>query len=321
MNIRMRRFAGEEGRLRRLSPADEGAVEDFLAHHPIDGVIARAALAHSGISWRSCYGIFGRRGVLRSFAWMQGTLVPLGFDQKGLAELAQVVRSSASCSSFVGPADQVLGLWEHLEAFFEHPRDIRPRQYSMVAPPGSSPEITSSGGGSACTPHLGDSVENNFESPEVPYIDDLVGELRVRPARPEEIELVFPASVAMFTEELGYDPTIYGSSYRHRAEGLVRAGHTFIATAPGADGGERVIFKADVGALAGGVAQLQGVWTAPDLRGRGICTAGISEVVRLIRESVAPVVSLYVNDYNEPAVRAYLTAGWRIVGEWATVLL
>jgi predicted GNAT family acetyltransferase len=65
---------------------------------------------------------------------------------------------------------------------------------------------------------------------------------------------------------------------------------------------------------------VQGVWVAPAYRGRGIGTAGTAAVVEYARTSIAPVVSLYVNDYNLAARRAYERVGFREVGMFASVL-
>ena len=89
-----------------------------------------------------------------------------------------------------------------------------------------------------------------------------------------------------------------------------------------------VAFKADVGALwhspTGGVAQLTGVWTRPDLRGRGVGAAALAGVVDAVRRDhvgADGVVSLYVNDYNTPAMALYRSLGFEQVGLFATVLL
>jgi predicted GNAT family acetyltransferase len=46
----------------------------------------------------------------------------------------------------------------------------------------------------------------------------------------------------------------------------------------------------------------------------------MAAVVAATRASIAPVVSLYVNAYNERAVAAYRRVGFEQVGTFATVL-
>ncbi|WP_353848673.1 GNAT family N-acetyltransferase [Cellulomonas sp.] len=69
-----------------------------------------------------------------------------------------------------------------------------------------------------------------------------------------------------------------------------------------------------------GVAQVQGVWVEPGSRGLRLSEHGMAAVVELARQQVAPVVSLYVNDYNARAIAAYRAVGFRQVGSYATVL-
>ena len=49
----------------------------------------------------------------------------------------------------------------------------------------------------------------------------------------------------------------------------------------------------------------------PDRRGEGLAVAGMAAVVELVQATIAPTVSLYVNDWNEPARRAYERVGFR----------
>jgi predicted GNAT family acetyltransferase len=65
---------------------------------------------------------------------------------------------------------------------------------------------------------------------------------------------------------------------------------------------------------------VQGVWVHPAHRGRGLGSAGTAAVVTEALRSVAPVVSLYVNDYNLPARRAYRRVGFENVGTFSSVL-
>ena len=80
------------------------------------------------------------------------------------------------------------------------------------------------------------------------------------------------------------------------------------------------MFKAELGAVSRDVAQVQGVWVAPRLRRRGLASRGMAAVVAHTLEHVAPIVSLYVNDFNIKALATYEKVGFRQVGSYATVL-
>jgi predicted GNAT family acetyltransferase len=62
------------------------------------------------------------------------------------------------------------------------------------------------------------------------------------------------------------------------------------------------------------------VWVHPSLRRRGIGTAGMAAVVLAAQASIAPVVSLYVNDFNVAARRSYKKVGFKEIGTFASVL-
>jgi predicted GNAT family acetyltransferase len=119
--------------------------------------------------------------------------------------------------------------------------------------------------------------------------------------------VLLPASVAMFTEEVGVSPVgpDGGSGYRARVAELIGAGRAFARIENG-----QVMFKAEIGAVTRQVCQVQGVWVRPELRGRGLAGAGMAAVVQEALHSVAPVVSLYVNDFNAPARAVYRRVGF-----------
>ena len=68
----------------------------------------------------------------------------------------------------------------------------------------------------------------------------------VRRVRPDEIDILWPACVAMFTEEVGVSPITGdgGASYRARLAQLIRSGRAFARIEDG-----QVIFKAEIGAV------------------------------------------------------------------------
>jgi uncharacterized protein len=141
----------------------------------------------------------------------------------------------------------------------------------------------------------------------------------VRPAVPAETDLVMPASAAMFAEEIGFSPIGRdgGAAYRSSVAALVLAGRTFVRMDPSVP---ETVFKADLASVTPQVAQIQGVWLAPRLRGQGLSAPAMAAVCALTRRDIAPVVSLYVNSYNAPAIASYRRVGFRQVGTFATVL-
>ena len=177
----------------------------------------------------------------------------------------------------------VLPMWSQLEPVWGPAREVRPDQPVMSID--RSPLVLS---------------------------DPLVRRVRI-----DELDLLLPACVAMFTEEVGVSPNGHdgGAVYRARVAELIRAGRAFARI-----DGDRVVFKAEVGAASPEVCQVQGVWVDPELRGKGLSVGGMAAVVRLARESIAPTVSLYVNAWNTAARRSYDRVGLRQVGTFATVL-
>jgi len=223
---------------------------------------------------------------LQAICWASANLVPVGCDVIALEAFASKLdRWRRHCSSVFGPADMVLPLWAELRPAWGGPREVRKHQ-PVMATAGPVP-------------------------PDVPHDHE------VRRARFDEVDLVLPAAAAMFTEEIGYPP-YWGSKhvYRQGIASLIRQGHTFVRV----DDGE-VVFKADVGSVALGVAQIQGVWVAPRWRGQGIAGPAMAAVVEQVRAEIAEVVTLYVNDFNTPARAAYARVGFTEIGSFATVLM
>jgi hypothetical protein len=139
----------------------------------------------------------------------------------------------------------------------------------------------------------------------------------VRRVRPDELDILVPACVAMFTEEVGVSPVTAdgGSLYRARVAELVRTGRSFARIEDG-----RVLFKAEIGAVSPDACQVQGVWVPPELRGQGLSAPGMAAVVTAALADIAPVVSLYVNDYNEAARATYRRVGFTDRGTFMSVL-
>lgn len=275
-----------------LALALRDPVAYILAITHIEQGIARGTT--SGEIWG-----FPNDGNLEAVCWAGANLIPIIPDgdndrelaRDAIAAFAQLAdRSPRRSSSIVGPKQYVLPLWEILDGSWRRPREVRSSQPSMAisGPPLIEPD---------------------------PY---------VRLAREAEFDLVLPASVHMFIEEVGISPLAFGSAqYSARVRELITTSRTLVrmsSTIEQAQATNSVAFKADFGATIAPVAQVQGVWVNPSLRGTGLAAPGMAAVVEHGLKWVAPTISLYVNDYNHRALNVYRKVGFEQVGEYATVL-
>lgn len=290
-----RRMARWRSSARRsvVTDVDLRDAAQLCAQDPVASVLAATRIesiitASGGRGGATVWGM-ERGGALEAICWVGANLVPVcdGSDIEALDAFADAARRHGRrCSSIVGDARPVLGLWERLRDDWGPARDVRADQPSLV-----------------------------IDAPSPVPADPAV-----RRARVDEVDLVLPASVQMFVEEVGYSP-VAGSPgpYEARVRSLVEAGRTFVRIEDGPAGPE-VVFKADLGAVSGQVAQVQGVWVAPRMRGRRLSEHGMAAVVEQTLGVAAPTVSLYVNAYNAPALACYHRVGFRQVGTYATVL-
>ncbi|WP_262281379.1 DUF4081 domain-containing GNAT family N-acetyltransferase [Micromonospora sp. MA102] len=273
--------------VRQLGESERRAVERLLDLDPYAGAQVAERVAARGLAWWRAEGRilgYGSRRNLESICWLGGNLTPVLASESAVAAFAdQLSTEERLCSSIVGRADAVLGLWDRLSAHWGPARDVRPNQPLLATE--ALPAVT--------------------PDPEV------------RRVRGGEVDRLFPAAVAMYTEEVGVSPLAEdgGRGYRRRVSDLVRAGRAYARFVDG-----KVVFKAELAVVTRRTAQVQGVWVAPEWRGRGIATAAMAAVMRDALERVAPSVSLYVNDFNLPARRVYERCGFRPVGTLATVL-
>ncbi|MEV0940052.1 DUF4081 domain-containing GNAT family N-acetyltransferase [Micromonospora wenchangensis] len=273
--------------VRQLGESERRAVERLLDLDPFAGAQVAERVSARGLAWWRAEGRilgYGTRRNLESICWLGGNLTPILATDSAVAAFAeQLSGEERLCSSIVGRADAVLGLWDRLADNWGPARDVRPNQPLLAT-----------------------------DAPPAIPVDP-----EVRRVRPDEVHLLFPAAVAMYAEEVGVSPLADdgGRAYRRRVEDLVRAGRAYARMVDG-----EVVFKAELAVVTRRTAQIQGVWVAPAWRGRGIASAAMAAVVRDALLRVAPTVSLYVNDFNRPARRVYERCGFHRVGTLATIL-
>jgi len=274
---------------RVLEPSDLDAALAILDREPVSNAFVKARVQIAGLDpWRLGGEMWGwyEGGVLTSLCYAGANLVPICATPRAVRAFADRARPAGRrCSSVVGPAEPTAALWRLLEPQWGPAREVRTHQPLMV------------------TDRMSDVI-----APDP----------RVRRVRKDELQTIMPACVAMFTEEVGVSPLAGdgGLLYQARVAELVGAGRSFARF--DADG--KVVFKAEIGAATDRACQIQGVWVAPEHRGRGIAAPGMAAVLRYALTDIAPVASLYVNDFNTPARRTYERVGFQEVGAFMSVL-
>lgn len=274
-----------------LGESDRAAMQRLVDADPLVNAVVAARLAGAARLTPAALGgtligarADGGRGSLVGAALQAGTLMPVGGDADAWRALARfLARRPRCCTSIVGGAESVHALWRLLAPRWGPARSVRSTQpLLMLGRPG-------------------------------PPADDV----RVRAVGRESLEPYLAAAAAMFVEELAVPvQETRRAAFRARVAGLIDAGRAFAVF--GRAG--QVVFKADIAAVTAHTCQVQGVWVHPDLRGRGLGTAALAGVLRH-GLTLAPTVSLYVNDFNAPARRVYEKLGMYQHTTLATVLL
>ncbi|MGG5175522.1 GNAT family N-acetyltransferase [Pseudarthrobacter sp. J1763] len=272
-------------RLRLLGREDRDELRALALEDPVANVFILTQLDDAVTPWplsgARIYGTFDA-GKLTGACWAGANIVPLNFDPAFAAQLAdELAATGRRYASVFGPAGATLAIGGELQARGHLVKEIRD-----------------------CQPLMTISAET-----------EVTPDPRVRMSHRDDFSVLLPASVAMFEEEVGYSPLTGGDFYSRRVAYLINQGHSMSFISPEGT----VVFKAEIGALAASVAQIQGVWLNPTYRGQGLSAAFMAGVVHLARE-LAPVVSLYVNDYNTRALKTYQRVGFAQQGTFATVL-
>ncbi|HET8796326.1 MAG TPA: GNAT family N-acetyltransferase, partial [Thermoanaerobaculia bacterium] len=130
-----------------------------------------------------------------------------------------------------------------------------------------------------------------------------------RYAVPRDLDRLVPACAAMHKEEVGIDPLERDAAgYRERIRELIERKRSIVRVVDGV-----MASKCELSAVTPEAAQLMGVWTDPRFRRHGLSRALLKEVCgHLARKGKA--VTLFVNDFNTPAIRLYESLGFQKIG-------
>lgn len=177
--------------------------------------------------------------------------------------------------AIISPAALVESLWRHLRSRLDPPTVIRMNQPIYA-------------------------IRRRFDFPDL---------TDARFATPRDLDQLVPACAAMHKEEVGIDPLERDPvGYRERVRELVDRKRSVVRVV-----GKEIVAKCEFSAVTNDIVQLMGVWTHPRHRRHRYAHDLLREVCgHLFRKGKS--VTLFVNDFNKPAMALYEGLGFQRIG-------
>lgn len=271
-------------RTERLSGARESDALAYLARSPYEYVfLSYLILFDTAPATRNSIVLaLDERDAVTGIAYFGRQVVIATEDAAALALFAERSRSHHGERMILGRRETVMGFWSLVKDAHAPPRVVRDRQLVM---------------------HLDRAMLKPYEARVV-----------ARKARIDEWTSVADNSAKMIAQELEYDPLRSSPEFTSNVRAMIDRGLWWVGESLG-----RLCFYCNIGPWSPQTAQLQGIWTPPEMRGKGLATSALSAICdRLL--TMTPTLSLYVNDFNAPAIALYERVGFETVSEFATLL-
>ena len=222
-----------------------------------------------------------------------------------MAALAMIGTASGS----VLPAGADAGALERLAAAVLERRSVLPRRFQVIGMRDATTAMLEAFAGAGFNPRL--RREQVYMSLERGALSSFEPLAELRSATPEDYALVEDSGARLRAEELEEDPRISDPrAYTRRVEEECRDGFTWLWRTR-----EGLRFRASVSARTADAAQISGVYTPPEWRGRGYATRGVGELCRRLFEHSVHAC-LFVNDTNAPALAVYRRLGFKPIARW-----
>ncbi len=268
--------------LKGISPQTEDGALSYLRRDPYLNVFIIHALLHDRRPSRPSDLIVATDGDgVAGVAYCERQLA-IAADAKALPPFAEFLRHRRGPNMMVGARSTIRALWELVRPWHRTPRLVRDRQLVMM-------------------------VDRATLRPYDRRAD-------VRHARVDEAAAVAASSAQMIQRELGYSTSPTAAGFAAGVRRMIERRLWWVGTAA-----DEPCFFCNVGPWCEQTVQLQGVWTPPHLRRRGLAAASLSAICDRLLEG-SPTISLYVNDFNEAAIALYRRVGFHHVGDFQTIL-
>jgi predicted GNAT family acetyltransferase len=201
---------------------------------------------------------------------------PADLTETAIALIAdRIISRALPVRAIISPAPLVEMLWQHLRSRLDPPTVVRMNQPIYA-------------------------IRRRFDFPDL---------TEARYAHQSDLDQLVPACAAMHKEEVGIDPLERDPiGYRERVRELVDRKRSVVRVVDG-----RIVAKCEFSAVTNDVVQLMGVWTHSQFRRRGYAHDTLHEVCgHLFRKGKS--VTLFVNDFNKPAMALYEGLGFQRIG-------
>ncbi|HYH10373.1 MAG TPA: GNAT family N-acetyltransferase [Thermoanaerobaculia bacterium] len=275
-----------EGRwsLRLLSDDDFRGALEFLQRDPLINVYLISRLIEERTLAATQVAVVRYNGAIVLVASLATNIVLAGDPSisKDITDAAvgligdRILNRMMPVRAIISPAHLVETLWGALRTRIDPPTVVRMNQpiYALRKDPAHYPDLT-------------------------------VGRYSVM----RDLDQLVPACAAMHKEEVGIDPLERDAAgYRERIRELIEKKRSVIRTING-----EIVAKCEYSAVTSDAVQLMGVWSHPRYRRRGLSHDLLAEVCgHLLRKN--RTVTLFVNDFNTPAIGLYEKLGFERIG-------
>ncbi len=274
-------FAGSAGLVvREILPNEAEGVVAKLSPESLTNVIMAGLVLDNGLASPlnrgRFYGCYNHERQLEGIALIGHTVLFDAFSAKAIQAFATYARSS-SPHLLMGESESVRQFWNYYAQSQSSPRHVCPIKFLHAYGP-------------------------------FPCVEPA---LALRPATPDDLELLVLAHAEMALNTSGVDPTKKDpAGFRERYLRRIAHGRVWVLITNG-----KLIFKADVLAETTHAAYIEGVYVSPEHRRLGIGSRCVSELGNiLLRRSRA--IYLFVENQHPTTQTFYEKLGFEVAGQY-----
>jgi hypothetical protein len=269
-----------------LRNAHQAEVLRFLAARPVHTVYMAGLIHDNGIESAlnrgKFYGCRNAAGILKGVALIGHATLMETDSAEAIRIFAMIARSVENVRMIMGEQQKVEGFWQEYAT--------EEQSYRL-----------------ACCELLFEKTAPvaAYNRPE-----------GLRLATAADLELIAPVHAALAYAESQIDPLVMDrDGFLARSLRRIEQGRVWVVIKE-----NKLLFKADIQSESQQIAYLEGLYVAPEMRGKGFALSCLSELTRNLLSKVH-VVCLLANETNAEAHSLYRRAGFNLSSTYDTIFL